>query len=640
MTPDHDPRTPSTRKHTPPSAHARRPKVPGRSTWLPLSLVMFSLLGLVLVPALLQRRSELLRREIIEVVEPARRSEGELDEALAVEVSAGRGYIINRDPAFLERSARAADKAEREMVNLEGYARRLGPGVVVRVADLRRNVRAWREPGASLIHGEGPPDRFAALVGVQQQHYELALKSAAEVQKELEAIAANHRDRIRGYERIELASSLFLTVLALAAVGAVTALTVRERRLASQVAVRVEKEASLRALARTLSGALSVKEMVEKVAEEAVHSTRAFGAYVERAQAHEVVVVAGSGEGVPPLGTRAPYPGSLTSEIIEAREPRALAEVAKIGESMAPYLEKSCERCTGLVVPLADDEGVLGALILLRSPGQGAFGDEEAAHARAMGDLLSVAFRRALVMEEERRARSEAETAVRTRDEMLSIVSHDLRNPLHTVGMSSSFLLDVLPEGKGGEMVRKQLAIIKRSTDSMNRMIEDLLDITRIETGRLAVDCSMVEVPTLLDEVESMMRPLAERAGLRMECHAGDRLPVLYADRDRLVQVFSNLVGNAIKFTPEGGIVTLRAEGMGGAVCFQVADTGAGIPAEHLPRLFDRFWQARRTDRRGLGLGLPIVKGIVEAHGGHVEVASTPGAGSTFSFTLPAAPAR
>jgi signal transduction histidine kinase len=290
------------------------------------------------------------------------------------------------------------------------------------------------------------------------------------------------------------------------------------------------------------------------------------------------------------------------------------------------------------VVPLGDDEGVLGALILLRSPGQGAFGEEEAAHARAMGDLLSVAFRRALVMEEERRARGDAETAVRTRDEMLSIVSHDLRNPLHTVGMSSSFLLDVLPDGD--QMVRKQLAIIKRSTDSMNRMIEDLLDITRIETGRLAVECSRVEVPTLLDEVETMMRPLAEGAGLRLECLAGDRLPTLYADRDRLVQVFSNLVGNAIKFTPEGGTVTLRAEGTGGAVCFQVADTGAGIPAEHLPRLFDRFWQARRTDRRGLGLGLPIVKGIVEAHGGHVEVASTPGAGTTFSFTLPAARAR
>jgi signal transduction histidine kinase len=614
------------------------PQGPGRITWIPLSLVVLSLIGLALTQALLQRRGEALRREIIEVVEPARRAEGELDEALAVEVSSGRGYVISRDPEFLHSSAGAAAKGEIELRKLEGFARRLGPDAVARVAGLRREVAAWRETGTALTRDGAPPAEISALLMAQQRGYERVLASAAGVQRFLGQVADDRRDRIRAFERRDLAATGILSCLALLAMGAVAALTVRERRLARQVAVRAEKEASLRALARTLSGALSAREMVERVAEEAVRSTRAFGAYVERAEPHEVEVVAGAGEGVPALGTRAPYPGSLTSEIIEAREPHALAEIARIGESMAPYLERSCERCTGLVVPLADDEGVLGALILLRSPSQGAFGDEEAAHARAMGDLLSVAFRRALVMEEEREARGEAERAVRARDEMLSIVSHDLRNPLHTVGMSSSFLLDVLPGGD--EMVRKQLAIIKRSIDSMNRMIEDLLEITRIETGRLAVECSPVQVPVLLDEVTTMMAPLAERAGLRLECHAPHPLPTLYADRDRLVQVFSNLVGNAIKFTPEGGVVTLRAEDGGGAVRFQVADTGAGIPAEHLPRLFDRFWQARRTDRRGLGLGLPIVKGIVEAHGGRVDVASRPGEGSTFTFTIPAARAR
>ena len=615
------------------------PRPPGRITWVPLWLVVLSLLGLVILPALLQRASEGLRREISDVVEPARRAEGELDEALAVEVSAGRGFVINRDPAFLERSAQAGRRAEGELARLDGYARRLGPDAVAAVDDLRRSVRAWREPGEELTRA-GASAELSALIGLQQMHYESALAAAARVQAVLERIAAERRDRIRDYEQWELISSILLTALALAAVGAVAALTVRERKLAAQVAVRADKEASLRALARTLSGALSAREMVERVAEEAVRSTRAFGAYVERASPHEVVVVAGAGQGVPLLGTTAPYPGSLTAEIIEAREPRALAEVAAIGESMAPYLEASCEGCTGLVVPLADDEGVLGALILLRSPGQGAFGDEESAHARAMGDLLSVAFRRALVMEEERRARSQAETAVRTRDEVLSIVSHDLRNPLHTIGMSSSFLLDVLPDGDGGDMVRKQLAIIKRAIDSMNRMIEDLLDITRIETGRLAVECSEVEVGALLEEVVTMMSPLASDAGVRLECFAADRLPTLYADRDRLVQVFSNLVGNAIKFTPRGGRVALHAEDGGGTVCFRVEDTGSGIPEEHLARLFDRFWQARRTDRRGLGLGLAIVKGIVEAHGGRIDVASRLGEGSTFSFAVPAARGR
>ncbi len=610
---------------------------PGRNTWLPLLLVLLSLLASVVVPAVLQRRSEALRREITDVVEPARRAEAELDEALAVEVSAGRGYVITRDPAFLRRSAHAAAAAEQQMARLEGYARRLGGEAEARVAELRTHIRAWQEPGAALGAGTLTAEELAARIPEQQRHYEAALASAQRFQLYLERIAADRRDRIRDNEQTELVSSVLLAALALAAVGAVTALTVRERRLAAQVAMRVEKETALRALARTLSGALSVREMVERVAEEAVTSTRAFGAYVERAQAHEVEVVAGHGQGVPPLGTRAPYPGSLTSEIIEAREPRALAEVARIGESMAPYLREACERCTGLVVPLADDQGVLGALILLRSPQQGAFGDEEAAHARAMGDLLSVAFRRAIVMEEEQRARGEAELAVRSREEVLSVVSHDLRNPVHTIGMSSAFLLDVLPgEGKEGEMVRKQMGIIKRATDSMNRMIQDLLDITRIESGRLAMDCSPLAVPALMDEVVSMMGPLARDAGLALECRFAPGLPVLYADRDRLVQVFSNLVGNAIKFTPRGGRVALRADAVENAVRFQVADTGSGIPADHVPRLFDRFWQARRTDRRGLGLGLPIVKGIVDAHRGRIEVASAPGEGSTFSFTIPA----
>jgi signal transduction histidine kinase len=106
------------------------------------------------------------------------------------------------------------------------------------------------------------------------------------------------------------------------------------------------------------------------------------------------------------------------------------------------------------------------------------------------------------------------------------------------------------------------------------------------------------------------------------------------ADRDRLLQILSNLVGNAVKFTPPGGTITMAAEGEDGAVRFRVSDTGAGIPPEHVPHLFDRFWQATRSDRRGLGLGLPIVKGLVEAHEAHIVVTSTVGQGTTFSFTV------
>jgi signal transduction histidine kinase/CHASE3 domain sensor protein len=605
-----------------------------RRTRLPLALVFLSLLGSVLVPYLLQQRSEELRLEIAETVEPARRMEAQVEEALAEEVSLSRGYALTGDTSYLKRARAAALARDSALRQLQAKAPLMGPAVAAEIAALGREIDEWRAAADSLSRVATGTADFVAHIPEQQRRHDEAIQLSGRIQADLARIAGDHREQIRRYQAIDVICSVVLVALALAAVLAVAALTRRQERLADQAAARADQEASLRALARTLSGALSVKELVDHVAAEAVRSTRAFGAYVERAEDREIEVVAGAGRGVPPMGTRAPYPGSLTDEIIDAGEVRALAEVAQIGESMAPYLHRSCEQCTGLVVPLSHEGAVLGALILLRSPEQGGFSDEEAAHARTLGDLLSVAFRRAVVMEDEQRARAQAEAAVRTRDEVLSVVSHDLRNPLHTIGMSSAFLLDVLPGGERG-MERKQLEIIKRAVDGMDRMIKDLLDITRIESGRMRVECDTVPVPALMDEVVAMMTPLAEGGGLRLECRIGSDVPLLYADRDRLVQVFSNLIGNAIKFTPPGGVVSIAADGADGGVSFAVSDTGAGMPAEHLPRLFDRFWQARRTDRRGLGLGLPIVKGIVDAHGGRLRVESTPGVGSTFEFTIP-----
>jgi signal transduction histidine kinase len=145
-------------------------------------------------------------------------------------------------------------------------------------------------------------------------------------------------------------------------------------------------------------------------------------------------------------------------------------------------------------------------------------------------------------------------------------------------------------------------------------------------------------VKGLLDEVIELHRPLAEARGLRLEREEAPDLPPVLVDRSRVLQVFSNLIGNALRFTPEGGRITVRARREGNAVGFAVSDTGKGILPEHLPRLFDRYWQAK-SSREGAGLGLPIAKGIVEAHGGRILVESQPGAGSTLPVAeAPAAP--
>ena len=240
--------------------------------------------------------------------------------------------------------------------------------------------------------------------------------------------------------------------------------------------------------------------------------------------------------------------------------------------------------------------------------------------------------RTAFLAEENARLFHEAQHATRARDEMLGVVAHDLRNPLNTIVMGASTMLEMLPESP--PLLRNHAQIVRRAADRMNRLIQDLLDVRRIESGRLAVDPRPVTVALLVDETLEMLRPLAAAASLELATDLAPELPRVRADSGRILQVFSNLVGNAIKFTPAGGRITIGATRLDGEVRFEIADTGPGIPAEQLSHVFGQFWQGLRGDRRGIGLGLAIAKGIVEAHGGRIWVESVVGEGSRFYFTL------
>ena len=241
--------------------------------------------------------------------------------------------------------------------------------------------------------------------------------------------------------------------------------------------------------------------------------------------------------------------------------------------------------------------------------------------------------RTAALAEENARLFHEAQHATRARDEMLGVVAHDLRNPLNTIVMGASTMLEMLPEQP--PLLRNHAQIVRRAADRMNRLIQDLLDVRRIESGRLSIDPRPVTVALLVDETLEMLRPHAVAASLELVTDLAPELPRVLADSGRILQVFSNLVGNAIKFTPAGGRITISAMRHENEVRFEIADTGPGIPAEQLPHVFGQFWQANRGDRRGIGLGLAIAKGIVEAHGGLIWVESQVGEGSRFYFTLP-----
>jgi signal transduction histidine kinase len=244
---------------------------------------------------------------------------------------------------------------------------------------------------------------------------------------------------------------------------------------------------------------------------------------------------------------------------------------------------------------------------------------------------------RRVVTEEVVRARlanlyNDAREAANAREEVLKIVSHDLRNPLHTISMAVELMLET-PLNE--EQRIKNLKMIHRSGERMNRLIHDLLDVAKLEAGRMAIATASTKVQTLLDDAAELLSPIAAEAGISLQTNAGDNLPDIWVDRDRMLQVFSNLGGNAIKFTPKGGQITLIASRQADHIRMCVCDTGPGIPPEAVQQIFAPFWQAQRSDKRGLGLGLSIARSIVEAHGGRIGVDSTVGAGCEFWFTIP-----
>jgi PAS domain S-box-containing protein len=236
----------------------------------------------------------------------------------------------------------------------------------------------------------------------------------------------------------------------------------------------------------------------------------------------------------------------------------------------------------------------------------------------------------------ERSARAEAERAIKLRDEVLGVVAHDLRNPLHTISMSTGLMLEIpLSEDERAH----QLQVIRRTAKEMNRLIADLLDVTRIESGAFTLQRKPVHVGPLIEEMLELFGPQAREKGIALLAEIAPDTPTVLGDHDRLVQVLSNLVGNSLKFTNAGGSITIGVSRPTQQldVRFSVEDTGIGIPAENLPHVFDRFWQANRASRAGAGLGLAIARGIIAAHGGGIWVESTVGVGTAFHFALPVA---
>jgi signal transduction histidine kinase len=177
---------------------------------------------------------------------------------------------------------------------------------------------------------------------------------------------------------------------------------------------------------------------------------------------------------------------------------------------------------------------------------------------------------------------------------------------------------------------------VRESVEWAQRLIRDLLDVAAIEAGGLSLTRQLEDPVLLVSREVHLLRPLADERGITLRTELPDWLPPVEVDADRIMQALGNLIGNAVKFTPTGGTITVGASRDDGGVRFFVSDTGPGIPAEDHARIFDRFWTSRRTSRtRGTGMGLAIVRGVVESHGGRVWVTSAPEQGATFHVVIP-----
>jgi signal transduction histidine kinase len=231
--------------------------------------------------------------------------------------------------------------------------------------------------------------------------------------------------------------------------------------------------------------------------------------------------------------------------------------------------------------------------------------------------------------------RTRADQALSSREDFLAMVSHDLRTLLGGIALSAELVNECAAANVPIANVISFANRIQRSCGQMNRLVGDLMDVASIEADKLAMVQELSDPVQLVRDSVDAFQPAALLHAIELTCEAAQGVELIWFDQGRILQVLTNLVSNALKFTPKGGRVTVRVESSAEEILVSVSDTGAGIPADQLTQIFERFFQTKKHDRRGLGLGLFIVKSIVQAHSGRVWAESTLGRGSRFVFSLP-----
>jgi signal transduction histidine kinase len=443
----------------------------------------------------------------------------------------------------------------------------------------------------------------------------------------------------RRYERSELELAEALARRA--------ALAIDNAELFQEVSQSEKRSRFLADAAQSLSASLDFEETIRRIVRLAVPGYADFTiAFLtdERGETEQVAVAHRDPEREVLLEKAGalyrPSPGNLASTVVRAvrsGEPVLIEEVTPglvASFQFEPAVQELFDQLapvSWISFPLTAGDVPMGAIVFAAAESGRRFGADDL----ALGQLL--ASRAALALKNAR-LYGAVQEALRTRDEVLAIVSHDLRSPLHTINMSAELLLNLPLEE---EKRRHHLEVIAESGARMNRLIQDLLDVARIEAGKtITIEPRRERADQLIRDVCDSFIVEARGKGVQIEAVVAGDLPALHIDRDRIMQVLSNLISNALRFTPEGGRITVRAQPDRKEVCVSVADNGPGIRPEDRESIFLPFWQSLQAGRTSAGLGLTIARAIVEQHGGRIWVESPPGSGAEFKFTLPIVTAR
>jgi len=631
-------------------------RVGPESTWttiVPVVFIIVSLLSLVLLPLIVSRKTERMRDEISGVAEPARRAANAIQTGLSNELDKIIAWQVTGQENYRREYLTLVQQQELNRQTLSRLLPQLDEELTKDLTELFVHTSRWHAAvgQGEFITRDLPAEVLLARLYESHPPYEKSLQAASDLELELQQGIEARLKSIRDTQQLNFYVTTILTILALvsallvAGLGRQMRLLAREAmqrrldaereaneaRVAREAAEREERRAAfLGAAGQELAASLDYQQTIATLARLIVPNLAEMCVIDSTEQDSTIRRVAVVHRNPEDETRFAGIVGSVHEQVPEALVRIMQAgEPALVGTSSALYEyltgEPGGDGRTMILLPLVSRAQTIGIAAAISAAGKPLTRDDL--------PLFAELARRASLAIDNARLYLESQQAVRAREEVLAIVSHDLRNPLSAVTLGASLL--EMSEALADED-REQVETIEASAKRMSRLIEDLLDVTRLEGGkRLPIEPATVSPAELLSEAENLFRAQAAVAEVTMIYEADRDMPPVRADRNRVMQVLSNLIGNSMKFTPAGGRISMRAKLVGEEVLFSTSDTGPGIPREHLSHIFNPYWQAKRTERLGAGLGLSIAKGIVEAHGGRIWVESEQGRGTDFYFTLP-----